>query len=143
MAPLVGIAELKRVFDAGSRDAFHDVGYALMTQLVEKQLRSGQSALLDCVARSRLLEAVREEGDAHGARLRVVECICSDEALHRSRVEGRVRGIPGWYELDWDHVRRARVAYQPLPGDKLVVDAVDDLDTNLARVRRYLGGDAT
>lgn len=89
MAPLVGIAELKRVFDAGSRDAFHDVGYALMTQLVEKQLRSGQSALLDCVARSRLLEAVREEGDAHGARLRVVECICSDEALHRSRVEGQ------------------------------------------------------
>jgi hypothetical protein len=35
-------------------------------------------------------------------------CICSDEAIHRARIEGRIRGIPGWHEVGWDHVERMR-----------------------------------
>jgi hypothetical protein len=40
--------------------------------------------------------------------LLVIECVCSDQAVHRSRIEGRVRGIPGWHEVGWDHVERMR-----------------------------------
>ena len=35
-------------------------------------------------------------------------------------------------------VERSRSTYEPLPVDKLVVDGVDPIDDNLARVRAYL-----
>ena len=69
----------------------------------------------------------------------MVECICSDIEVHESRVVGRIRGIPGWNELDWKFVQISRATYEPLAVDKIVVDAVDPLETNLARVRAYLG----
>ena len=63
----------------------------------------------------------------------------SDATVHRRRVDGRIRAIPGWYELEWSQVERSRTGYEPVPNEKLVVDAVDPLDANLARVRTYLG----
>ena len=48
-----------------------------------------------------------------GAGSVVVMTGCADAAVHRSRVEGRQRLIPNWYELDWDHVETARKAWVP------------------------------
>ena len=47
------------------------------------------------------------------AHLTIVECVRSDEALPQSRVEGRARAIPGWYELAWPQVERRRRNYVP------------------------------
>ena len=66
------------------------------------------------------------------ARFAVIECVCSDLDLHRSRIEGRDRVIPGWYELDWEHVRRGRDRYGPLREPRLVLDAVASLSSNTA-----------
>jgi hypothetical protein len=53
-------------------------------------------------------------------------------------VEGRQRQIPDWYELDWEHVERARSSWVP-PGDlDLVVEAGDPWEENAARVRALL-----
>lgn len=41
----------------------------------------------------------RELSQRYGAPLFLIECLCSDQMIHRSRVEGRVRGIPGWHEV--------------------------------------------
>lgn len=99
--------------------------------------------MLDLVAR----EEPRGEWEAlaqrYGAKFAVVECICSDIGLHRSRVEGRRREIPGWYELDWEHVARGREAYEPLAEPKLVLDAADSADDNLEKVKRSLLGQHT
>ncbi len=114
-------------------------GYELLTVLAEQQLRLGQAAVLDSVASSgglrrqwRLLAA------QSGAAFRVVECLCSDETLHRARLAGRQRGIPGWYELDWAEVERVRREYEPWTGERLLVDMVRPLDDNLASVLIYL-----
>ena len=64
---------------------------------------------------------------------RLVECTCSDLAVHRSRIEGRVRGIPGWDELTWADVERTRARCAPWTEDRLVLDAVTPFDDNLAR----------
>ena len=56
-----------------------------------------------------------------------------------TQIVGRVRDIPNWNELDWEWVLQSRAQYQPLECDKLVLDAVDPLADNLARVRDYLG----
>ena len=72
------------------------------------------------------------------ANFRVIECICSDEALHRARLTGRQRGIPGWYELDWAEVERIRAEYEPWSDEHLTVDMVRPFDDNLAAVLAYL-----
>jgi predicted kinase len=110
----------------------------LLTTLAGEQLRHGQSAILDTVARTLDSRTVwRETAHEFGAEFRVIECVCSDPATHRSRIEGRVRGIPGWYELTWADVERSRSQYDAWPEDHLVVDAVAPLADNVARALRY------
>jgi predicted kinase len=113
--------------------------YELLGTLAEAQLRRGQSAVLDSVATfERFRVGWREIADRHGAVLRVVECVCSDEALHRRRLEGRQRGIPGWHELDWAEVERVRAGYEPWEQERLVLDAVRPLADNLKALEKYL-----
>lgn len=114
------------------------VGWNVLSRIAEQQLRRGSSCVLDLVARAEPLHEWQLLADQYGATLAVVECVCSDVDLHRRRVQGRQRRIPGWYELDWDHVERGRQLYEPLPDPKVVVDAVDDLDHNVDKARRHL-----
>jgi predicted kinase len=110
-----------------------EVGWSLLGRVAEQQLRRGASVVLDLVAREQAVHEWSELARRYGAGCSVIECICTDLDLHRSRVEGRRRDIPGWYELDWDQVARGRDRYEPLPEPKLVVDAVDPVDVNLER----------
>jgi predicted kinase len=142
VAGLTPFADITSVLDAMDRDTYRDVGYSLISQMLEKQLRNRQSVVLDCVVRERARMRWSSIAARYGALVFVVECICSDVEVHRSRVDGRVRGIPGWYELEWRFVEISRNNYIPLEGDKLVVDAVEPLTDNLARVRAYVEGDA-
>ena len=114
------------------------VGWNLLSRIAEQQLRRGSSCILDLVAREEPVREWRRLADEYQANLAVIECICSDIDIHRSRVDGRQRHIPGWYELDWDHVERGRQLYAPLSGPKVVIDAVDGIDHNLDRVRTHL-----
>lgn len=113
----------------------------LLTTLAFRQLSAGGSAILDApgedvVTRDRW----RGLAAAFGADLRVVVCVCSDPDLHRQRVEGRRRGIPGWHDAgDWQDVRRRLAAFPPWPGKPLVVDAVRPLERNVEAVLAYLG----
>lgn len=116
------------------------VGWNLLSRMAEQQLRRGSSCVLDLVAREEPMREWQALAEDHGATLAVVECICSDIGPHRSRVDGRQRGIPGWYELDWDQVARGRQLYEPLPDPKVVIDAVDSVDDNFRRVRQHLAG---
>lgn len=116
------------------------VGWNLLGRSAEQQLRRGASCILDLVAR----EEVRIEWAAlaarHGANFGVIECVCSDEQIHRSRVEGRQRGIPGWYELEWEWVQRGRELYILLEEPKIILDAVEPKDVNLRAVAAWLDG---
>ena len=63
---------------------------------------------------------------------------CSDVALHRQRVQGRQRYIPGWYELDWDDVARARATWR-VPGEtELTLDTARPWKDNAAQLRDVL-----
>ena len=114
------------------------VGWNLLSRVAEQQLRRGSSCVLDLVARDEPRREWEALAERYHARFGVVECVCSDVDVHRSRVDGRRRDIPAWYELQWDSVARGRELYEPLAEPKLVLDAVlpatDDLDT----VRRAL-----
>jgi hypothetical protein len=58
--------------------------------------------------------------------------------MHRARVEGRQRHIPNWYELNWDHVERARSTWVSPDGIDLVLDAGTPAEENAQRLRTLL-----
>ena len=114
------------------------VGWDLLSRVAEQQLRAGRSCIVDLVAREEPRRDLSALARRHGAAFAVVECVCSDVDVHRSRVEGRRRDIPGWYELTWDRVERGRRLYEPLCEPKVVIDAVRPPEENLACVMGHL-----
>lgn len=116
------------------------VGWNLLARVAEQQLRRGRSCVLDLVAREEPRGEWAALADRYGAGFAVVECTCADADLHRSRVEGRQREIPGWYELSWEQVANGRARYEPLAAPTVCIDASDTVEHNLEVVRRHLRG---
>ena len=114
------------------------IGWNVLSRVAEQQLRRGASCVLDLVARAEPRAEWQALADRYEAGFGVVECICSDVEVHRSRVDGRRRSIPGWYELEWEDVQVGRERYQPLDGPKVVIDAVHGVEENMARVIDHL-----
>jgi len=113
-------------------------GYELLTVLAERQLMLQQSAILDSVAGSQTIRSTwRQLAEQYGAEWRVIECICSDESLHRSRLHDRKRNIPGWHELEWSEVERVRQYYTHWEGEHLVLDMAHSFNENCLKARAY------
>ena len=115
------------------------IGWDLLSRITEQQLRGGRSCVLDLVARERPRQEWAALADRFRASFAVVECVCSDIEVHRSRVDGRRREIPGWYELRWEWVERGRQLYEPLSEPKIVIDAIEPLEHNVGVVMDALG----
>jgi predicted kinase len=118
------------------------MGGELLTTLAYRQLALGQSAILDFPAED-LGTRIRWRSlaGAAGAEFRVVVCVCSDRELHRARLEGRERGIPGWHDAgNWANVERRLAEFPPWTGEVLTIDAVQPLPANLATVLNYVAG---
>jgi predicted kinase len=114
------------------------VGWSLLGRVAEQQLRGNRSVVLDLVAREEPRTQWTQLAARSDAGFHVIECICSDPEVLRQRVDGRIRGIPDWYELEWENVMRSRTNYAPLAEPKLVIDAVMPFADNLDAVRNYL-----
>ncbi len=135
MSGLRPYPELQDVLGSMGLRGHRGVGWSLLWALARSQLRLGSSVVLDGVARVPEVEGTRLVATEEGASSLVVLTTCGDAPLHRSRVEGRQRQIPNWYELDWDHVAQAREAWVPPGGVDLVLEAGDPLEQNADRLR--------
>jgi predicted kinase len=112
--------------------------FGLLRTLVIRQLMLGQSAIVDDLVSESQAVLWRETAAHFSAGLHLIECTCSDQAIHRGRIEGRTRGIPGWHEIGWDHVERMRAEVPPLTVDRLTVDAIEPVEDNFRRVLDYI-----
>jgi predicted kinase len=110
----------------------------LLATLVTRQLMLGQDAVVDALVSESQVAAWRAVAARFSARWYLIECICSDEVIHRGRVEGRIRGIPGWHEIGWDFVERMRAELSLLPALRLTIDAMEPVADNLRRVLDYI-----
>lgn len=110
---------------------YRRVGWSLLWQFARAQLRAGRSVVLDGVARDDEVAETRILAAQHGARCVVVLTSSADPRLHRARMEGRQRGIPGWPELDWANVAAFCDRWEPPADVDLMVDASDDLEANI------------
>jgi predicted kinase len=114
--------------------------YDLVAMLAESQLRLGQSAVIDAVnAKGFLRRWWVDIAGRHDAHLVTLATICSDQRLHRQRLEQRRRDIEGYLdELTWSDVERGMGDYDPALDVDLVLDAVRPLEDNIDEVLNHL-----
>ncbi len=138
MSGLRPFSELQDALDTMGPRGHRGVGWSLLWALARSQLRLGSSVVLDGVARDPEVEETRQVAVEEGAGSLVVMTSCLEAGVHRARVEGRRRHIPNWYELDWDHVERARSSWVPPEGLDLVLDTGAPVEENAERLRTLL-----
>lgn len=92
-------------------------------------------------AQDQVLDRWRSLAAIRKASFYAIDCMCSDENLHRSRLAGRRRGIPGWKQtVDWQHVAENRHNQVPWTFDHLLIDSVEPPDRNLEKVLDFVCG---
>lgn len=134
----------------GTMTPFDEIGDDIAVSLVDltivasvaRHVQLGIDVVVDAAGHTRReRERLRELTERLGGVFVGVECACSDERLHRERIEGRDRGIPGWRPtVPWAHVERMRGLWEPWEDDHLVLDsAVETPDSSLKRVLDALG----
>ena len=116
--------------------------YLVVEAIADMQLGLGHGAIVDAVNSVEPAKDLwRKLVARHGLGLRVVECVCSDEALHRARLGSRRRGLaPNFREPTWPDVERRRLEYTAWNEPVLLVDSAAPLESNVERVIEWLSG---
>lgn len=113
--------------------------YMVVEAFAAEQLALGHDVVVDAV---NAVEPARAEWRELAARLdvelRFIEVQCSDPGVHRRRVEGRRRGIEGFYEPSWHDVQRRREEFAVWTDDRLTLDSMDPRQDNLSAALKYL-----
>ena len=114
--------------------------YEVAIALADEHLRLGHSVIVDAVNPVEAPRAAwRSLAAKHRAALKIIECVCADEAVHRRRVEARLRAIDGMPELTWERVLQRRAEYQAWADARLVLDtSIDAPGKLLAAALSYL-----
>ena len=116
------------------------IGSELLATLAYRELCGRRSAILDTTGEDPA-DRARWAGlaAAAGAVFVPVVCVCTDDALHRERLERRTRSIPGWADAgDWANASARLAAFPPWSG-ALLVDTVRPLDECVAVVVDRVG----
>ena len=98
--------------------------YYVARAIASENLLLGQSVIVDAVnpvnAARKMWRKLSEHADA---QLIFIEVRCSDETIHRQRIEARVRGIEGMSEVTWDRVQKRKAEYEPWNEPRLKLDS--------------------
>jgi predicted kinase len=97
--------------------------YEVARALADEHLRLRHAVIVDAVNAVEAPRAAwRNLAAKHRVSLKVIECVCSDETIHRQRIEGRVRSVAGTHELTWPRLLQRRAEYEAWTDPRLVLD---------------------
>jgi predicted kinase len=143
--PVVDKDDIKDVLAEVCEDA-GGLAYRAMFSVARRQLLQGLSVICD----SPLSEpggytmACTVAHDA-GARLAIIECVCSSEAEWRRRIESRsalrlpAHHVRSWADLEAHLLRRGEASRYPIGEPHLVVDTTAPLEEVARVVLEWLG----
>lgn len=113
--------------------------YVVAEAVADGVLGMGQTVIVDAV---NAVEAAREQwrslADRRGVPVVFIEVVCSDQLVHRHRLENRSRGIEGFAEPTWEVVERLREEFASWADHRLVLDTMTDLPSNVTTALGFL-----
>ena len=113
--------------------------YMVVEALAAEQIALGHDVIVDAV---NAVEPARAQWRVLANRLdvdvRFIEVQCSDPDVHRRRLEGRRRGIEGFYEPSWHNVQQRREEFAAWTDDRLTLDSMAPRLDNLRAALKYL-----
>ena len=140
--PLFSIDPIEAAMWRGGlkKDQTGIAAYEVAIALADEQLRLGHSVIVDAVNPIEAPRAAwRSLAAKYRAGLKIIECICADETIHRARIEARRRNIPGMPEITWVRVLERRAEYEPWTDARLTLDtSIETPEKLLADALNYL-----
>ena len=140
--PLFSIDPIEAAMWRGglSKDQTGIAAYDVAIALADEHLRLGHSVIVDAVNPIEAPRAAwRSLAAKHRAEMKIIECVCADEAVHRQRIEARVRNIAGMPEITWARVLERRAEYEPWTDARLTLDtSIETPDKLIAEAVNYL-----
>jgi predicted kinase len=123
-----------------AKDQTGIAAYDVAIALADEHLRLGHSVIVDAVNPIEAPRAAwRSLAAKYRAEMKIIECVCADEAVHRQRVEARVRNIAGMPEVSWARVQQRRAEYEAWTDARLTLDtSAKSADQLLAEALNYL-----
>ena len=73
-----------------------------------------------------------------GVALKAIEVICSDTQLHKTRLEGRRRGLRAYPEPSWHDILRRASEVEAWTTPRLVLDSAGEQSAMLEAARQHL-----
>lgn len=114
--------------------------YLVAEALADGLMATGLDVVIDAVNSTEYArELWRALALKHDAQLRIIVCILSDAATHKARLAARQRGFARG-EPTLDAVEERRSEWTLWPESHLTLDAIDNLDANVAEALNYLAG---
>jgi predicted kinase len=109
-----------------AKDQTGIAAYEVAAALADEHLRLGHSVIIDAVNPIEAPRAGwRNLATKYRADLKIIECVCANEATHRRRIEARRRNIDGMPETTWSRVLERRAEYEPWTEHRLTLDTSD------------------
>ncbi|GAA2456997.1 MULTISPECIES: ATP-binding protein [Agromyces] len=111
--------------------------YLVAEEIARKELEAGRTVIVDAVNAAEAARLQwRDLAERTDARLRVIEVVCSDEGVHRSRLEKRERNLPHLDETTWRAVEQSLEGYAAWNGPsaalpRVTIDSVRSLGENV------------
>jgi predicted kinase len=97
--------------------------YEVAQALADEHLRLRHSVIVDAVNPVEAPRAAwRNLAAKHRVSLKIIECVCADEAMLRQRIEARGRNVGGMPEITWSRLLQRRDEYEPWTDPRLVLD---------------------
>jgi predicted kinase len=123
-----------------ARDQTGIAAYDVAITLAGENLQLGHSVIVDAVNPVEAPRAAwRSLAARHRTDLKIIECVCADQTVHRRRIEARVRNIEGMPEVSWARVLARRAEYQAWTEARLILDtSVGAPENLLAEALNYL-----
>src|SRR6478736_924419 len=119
--------------------------YLVAEEIARKELLAGRTVIVAAVNAGEAARLQwRDLAERADVRLRVIEVVCSDEELHRSRLEKRERGLPHLEETTWRAVEQSLEGYAAWTGPssalpRVTVDSIDSLGSNVDAALAFIG----
>ena len=140
--PLFSIDPIEAAMWRGglSKDQTGIAAYDVAIALADEHLRLGHSVIIDAVNPIEAPRAAwRSLAAKHRAEMKIIECVCGDEAVHRRRIEARVRNIAGMPEVTWARVQRRQAEYEAWTDARLTLDtSAKSAEQLIAEALNYL-----